>query len=161
LIKQVAGIVVAIFVLAVVGLLLFPPDSEELSPEELRRRVNDTTTDWANYQEDLKAHIGATPVARWEGRPTQSWTEGELLHISFQVSGYWSTTDVNLPVIIRDPLGKTRHHISSTRVDSAVTYTFQISDLDPGSISWVRLKFPHAERRIVYTDGTWEPPVAE
>ncbi|MFP6615639.1 MAG: hypothetical protein VCB26_04485 [Candidatus Hydrogenedentota bacterium] len=143
-------------VVVVVGLSMLTDTNDEISPDELRRRVEATTTDWANYHEDLKGQIGSTPVARWKGEPVSSRIEGNTLSIVFEVSGYWAEAEVNLPLIILDPLGKTYANSDSIRVGSMVTYTFLISGDESPRVPWIELKYPHATRRIVYAEEMWE-----
>lgn len=147
-----AGLMAVAFVAVIVG-----TPTEEIDKQELRRRVNSTFTDWANYHEDLKAQIGSTPVARWKGQPVRSHIENNTISIVFQVTGYWAETDVNLPLLIRDPLGRTFPETTSTREASDVTYIFRIPGNDNVQIPWIELRYPHATRRIAYTDGSWEP----
>lgn len=140
----------------VIALITLTGPADEISADELRRRVEATSTDWANYHEDLKAQIGSTPVARWKGEPVSSRVEGNTIFIVFDVFGYWAETDVNLPLIIRDPLGKTVSNNSSTRNRSEVTYTFDLPGDDSSKIPWILLKFPNTTRRIAYTEAQWE-----
>ena len=50
------------------GILTTDPPAE-VSVDELAQRVVRSVPDWADYQEDLKGHLGATPVAQWQGAP--------------------------------------------------------------------------------------------
>ena len=131
--------------------------AREISTNELRKRVNATRTDWANYHEDLKGQIGSTPVARWEGEPTQSSVRENAIEIEFLINGYWAQTEVNLPLIIRGPLGKTYSDTTSKRRAGIVTYSFEIPT-GTSQFSWIELKYPHVTRRIAYTDGHWDTP---
>ena len=146
-------IVMGLILISIIWTVLADP-AQELSESELRDRVNKTRTDWANYHEDLKGQIGSTPVARWKGEPTQSRVQENTIEIDFEISGYWTQTEVNLPILIRDPLGKTYPDTSSTRKDGIVTYSFRIPS-GTDQLSWIELKYPHATRRIAYTDDSW------
>ena len=85
--NQAVVIFLGFIILVIIG-SMFSISSEQITPEELRYRVESTTTDWANYHEDLKRYIGSTPVARWKGKPTKSWIEGDTISIVFEISGY-------------------------------------------------------------------------
>jgi hypothetical protein len=148
---------VGLIVSAIVWMIVVNP-VEEISPSELRNRVIATKTDWANYQEDLKGQIGSTPVARWQGDLVQSRVLDRVVEIDFKVRGFWSQTDVNLPLLIRGPLGKTYSDTSSFRKGDIVTYSFRIES-GTSQLSWIELKYPHATRRIAYTNGLWDATV--
>jgi len=148
--------ILACFTVVVIAFITLTDPADDISSDELRRRVEATSTDWANYHEDLKGQIGSTPVARWKGEPVSSRVEGSTIYIVFEVSGFWAETDVNLPLIIRDPFGKTFADDGGTRIGSNVTYTFSVSGDDLARIPWIELRYPHSTRRIVYAEGKWE-----
>jgi len=130
---------------------------EEISEEDLAGRVLRSVPDWADYQEDLKGQLGATPVARWQGRPLRAQVEGDKVSIVFEVSGAWAEYDFALPVLIKDHLGKSYRNNAAHRTDSEVEYLFQISGRVEGtSLPWIELAYPHHLERLAFSqEGAW------
>ena len=129
----------------------------EISETELARRVAGSVPQWADYQEELKAHLGATPVARWQGEPIRAVVEGREVRVTFAIRGVWARYDFALPVLLRSHLGKVYVNRQATRRASEVTYIFQLIDLADGAATpWVEIRYPHRERRLLMSpEGTW------
>ena len=138
------------------ALLLVLPVRAPLSDEELARRVRASQPAWGNYDEDLKAQLGAAPVAEWEGRLTRlQWASG-VLQISFSLTGPWAKRDVAIPILVQLPDGETFRDEAAIREGSQITYRLSTSLEHPPQ--WVVVRYPfYGERRIVLSeDGRWE-----
>ena len=148
----VAGLAVA----GVMVLVLLLTGRGPISGEELARRVAECEPSWSNYDEDLKAQIGAAPVAEWKGEVAWArWEAGEL-RVAFLVRGAWAGRDIAIPVLLKLPNGETRRNADAAREDGKLVYRFTTSlDTPP---QWVVVRYPfYGERRIVLSeDGRWE-----
>lgn len=147
-------------VIAVIALLtIFTLQNRVAVPlEELRKRVETSTPLWANYEEDIKAQIGATPAAQWEGKPVSARIDGANLYVDFEIAGPWVARKLALPLLAHDPLGNTYQN-TGAEIDGAQTiYVFVLTeDAARDGLPWVDLKYPHHERRLVFSDdGDWE-----
>lgn len=148
-----AGLVVAG---ALFALLLLLSVNESLSEDELARRVAQSQPSWNNYDEDLKAQLGAAPVAQWEGSLSGIQWEPGVVRVSFSLRGDWAERDAAIPVLVKLPTGETMRHESALRAGGQVEYRFPSScDIPP---RWVRVRYPfYGERRIVLSEeGCWE-----
>ena len=136
----------------------FPGCTDRVAEEELASRVRTSAPEWQSYQEDLKAQVGAGPVAQWKGRPTQVWSGGAAVYVAFEVSGPWAQRDAAIPVLLRDPFGGVHRNVSAQRNGAVVTYAFQVL-AEPSAVplAWVEIKFPRGERRVILsTEGRGE-----
>ncbi|MCH7909053.1 MAG: hypothetical protein IIB38_05485 [Candidatus Hydrogenedentes bacterium] len=153
------GIIVVPLVLALGVFLIysFRKSPEPVSYEELAERVSASRPEWANYHEDLKAQVGVTPVAEWQGEPLQALQTGRQLDIIFDVTGPWSQRDVALPILVRDPFGGVYRDVHAKREKNRVTYRFVIDpSAEHAPVPWVEIQYPHHERRLVFSEeGTW------
>ena len=149
----------AVFLIVLLGFFVysFRRGSNQVSPEELAARVAESRPEWANYQEDLKAQVGVTPLAEWEGKPLSARHEGRDLHITFQVDGPWSERDVALPILLRDPFGNARRNLSAECQGRSVVYRFYFPDIARDApLPWVEIQYPGRERRLVFSEqGEW------
>ena len=130
----------------------------DISPDVLAERVMSCTPAWANYNEDLKGKIGSTPVARWKGQPIRAFIEGHTATIVFKLEGYWTTTEVQLPVLVREPLGDVLEAVASRRNGVEVSYTFPLKPevVSEGGGTWLEIQYPHRTQRIVFdSTGSW------
>lgn len=134
---------------------------QEISAAELAGRVLRSQPDWADYQEDLKGQLGATPVARWKGRPLRARVDGAEVSIVFEVSGVWAEYDFALPVLIKDHLGKSYRNRSARRANSEVEYLFQLTGHTEGTrLPWVEVAYPHHLERLAFSqEGAWAAAV--
>jgi len=127
------------------------------SPEELLRRTRDSHPSWQNYSEDIKAHVGAGPVAEWHGKPTAVARDGKTLRVTFSISGPWAARRAVVPVLLRTPYGSVYRSTSAEGTGETRVYLFALTgDAVEGGLPWVELQFPHGHRRIVLDDaGSW------
>ena len=137
--------------------MLRSQSSTEVSAEELGRRVQRSVPRWANYQEDLKAQVGSTPLARWEGSPIRARVAGDEITVAFEVSGPWAEYDFALPVLLKDHLGNVYRNRAAGHRNSEIEYIFQLTDRVEGtSVPWVEIAYPHHFQRLAFSDkGTW------
>lgn len=148
--------------LLLVGALLYGFLAQEPSPPasepELAGRVRRAQPDWGNYTEDLKAYLGATPVAQWSGEPVQARVDGNVVAVTFRLEPPWATYAFGMPLLLRDPLGSVHQNQDYRREDSAGVYTFVLSEFDPDApLPWVEIKFPsERQKRLVFdASGVW------
>ncbi len=123
---------------------------------EVARRVAESRPTWPNYQEDIKAQIGAGPVAEWEGRLESVEANTGRVVVRFVVRGPWSTRDCAIPILLQEPLGGVHQSEDARRDGTQVTYTFRLAESD-APVPWIALRFPHATRRIaIPSTGVWK-----
>ena len=126
-----------------------------ISDEELKRRTEASQPTWPNYEEDIKAQVGAGPVAEWAGKPIEASVIGDAVEVTFRVTGPWSQRAAAIPVLLRDPTGGIHRNTRTTTGNGPVIYTFSLPEqtLIP---AWLELKFPHGEKRLVLSSsGEW------
>jgi len=149
LIGLVAALVAMIIILSLTG---GPP-----SEDELAARIAASNVTWTNYNEDIKAQIGAIRAAEWKGEPVEAAVDDGRLRIVFVLSPPWAARDVHMPLLMRTHVGTVAASEAAHRLDDErVEYVFPV-ETDPGSPPpWVEVKYPHGERRISFDDsGTW------
>ena len=134
-----------------------------VSEEELKRRIEASAPQWANYQEDIKGQIGATPAAEWEGKPVSARIDGAALYVEFEMIGPWAAREIALPLLAHDPLGNTYQNTAAEFDGARTTYIFTLAEeAASGTLPWVEIKYPHHERRLVFSDdGVWEAKAPE
>ena len=61
---------------------------------------------------------------------------------------------------MHDPLGNTYQNTSAEFDGARVTYIFALAEeAARGTLPWAELKYPHHDRRLVFSDaGIWEAP---
>lgn len=128
------------------ALLMFIGCGHGLSEQDLADRTRFSQPTWQSYQEDIKAQIGATPVAQWQGTPTRAWTDHGTLYVAFDITGPWAKRDFALPILVQDPGG----HIAQSTIiqyqDGATIYVFNdVADAP----AWITVRYPHGERRMI------------
>lgn len=150
---SVAAIVLAAFIWGIASI----SPTTEISDQELAERVRTSRPDWADYREDLKAQLGATPVARWEGELVQAWVDDTRILLAFELSGTWAAYDFGLPMLLRDHLGSVQQNSAITHDGSRATYEFLArgwSQENPAP--WIEVMYPNQQRRLVLSsEGTW------
>ena len=152
-----AKLIAALAVLA--GLAVFTFQGRgTVSLEELERRVGASAPQWADYQEDIKAQLGATPAAEWEGKLISARIDGANLYVEFEIIGPWASREIALPLLAHDPLGNTYRNVGSQFEGARVTYEFVLDEAAAKRmLPWIELKYPHRERRLVFSDdGLWQ-----
>ncbi len=154
-----AKAVAAILVLALLTVFTLQ-NRATVSLDELEQRIEVSAPQWANYQEDIKAHIGATPTAEWEGKPVSARIDRGILYIDFELEGPWASRGLALPLLAHDPLGNTYQNTSAEFDGARVTYIFALAEeAARAALPWAELKYPHHDRRLVFSDaGIWEAP---
>lgn len=133
--------------------------SDEPTGDDLARLVRRARPVWANYGEDLKAQLGATPVARWSGGPVEAQLDGNRLQLTFDIGPPWSEYAFGIPVLVRDPLGKVHRH----RGYASGMYEFTLDGFAADAvIPWIEIRFPpYEERRIAFdANGIWRAHAA-
>ena len=127
-----------------------------ISDEELKRRTEASQPTWENYEEDIKAQIGAGPVAEWEGRPVGALVKRDAVQVNFYVTGPWAQRDaIAIPVLLREPTGAIHQKARFTATGGSVGYIFKL-DEENSIPAWIELKFPHGEKRITFPpSGLW------
>ena len=133
-------------------------NSREVPEAELLRRCTAARPAWQSYQEDIKAEVGAGPVAAWRGRPIEAQFDVAEISVVFEVAGEWAERDVLLPVLLQLPTGEVVMGSAGTRGVGRRTYVFAVDPAAPRP-SWAELKYPHRTIRIVPdAEGTWRAP---
>lgn len=155
-------VLLAIGLIAILGLaaayVRYLSDAEDrLDPGDLHRRTALSNPEWANYQEDIKAQIGAAPVAQWHGRPIAVRRDGVIINVTFRLEGPWAERSIVIPVLIRDPFGNERRHQGYDLRLPEVVYTFQLDqDAAQAPVPWIIVKYPHHEDRLTLDRyGEW------
>ena len=129
----------------------------EVPAAELARRCAAATPGWAGYAEDIKAQVGARPVALWQGRPIRAEMVPEGLSVAFALSPPWSGYSCALPVLVRLPSGRTCRDHEAVVDPPGCSYRF---DLLPGDMAspppWIEIRYPHGEMRLpLNAEGRW------
>jgi hypothetical protein len=131
-----------------------------LPESELVARIQKSSPQWQSYQEDIKAQIGAQPVAEWAGEPVNAIQQDAAVSLTFRLLGPWALRDAAIPILIQDPLGHVHQNAAASRRDSLVTYEFKLES--PSSTSpfpWLEVRFPNGNKRIVFNEkGAWDAP---
>ncbi len=125
---------------------------------DLADRIKTSDPAWSNYQEDIKAQIGARPVARWQGAPAAVECTGKRIRVTFKVSGPWAGKQPNLPVMMRGPRGDTRVNSHVELENGSTVYVFHPGDGEAFAlpIPWLELKYPNGAKRVTLSQGgTW------
>ena len=146
----VAFLVAGLAVLARMG-------EHKLDPAELATKCRESRPAWVSYQEDIKGQVGARPVARWRGRLVEVRQEEGAMTVTFRLESPWAAYDADVPVLLRDPMGREYRQNRVERQDGTRRYIFQLDAKDGASIlPWVEIHFPHTERRVALGNkGRW------
>jgi hypothetical protein len=144
-----------LFAAVVLALLIGLTARAPISDEEIGRRIAESRPAWSNYDEDLKAQLGATPVAEWEGEPADVRWESGAISVVFELSGPWAERESAIPVLIELPTGETIQNDAALREGVEVVYRFSTPLKAPPR--WIAVRYPfYGERRIVLSDeGKW------
>jgi hypothetical protein len=138
-------------------------EAHHADPAKLAKRCAESHPSWAGYQEDIKEQVGAQPVAAWRGRLEQVRQEAGLITVTFRLESPWAGYDADVPVLLRDPMGRECRQESVERQGGTRRYIFLLNTESGTSIlPWVEIHFPHTERRIALgTEGLWKesPPM--
>ena len=109
---------------------------------------------WENYQEDIKAQIGATPVAQWRGTPRHAWKDGDGIHVQFDIEDAWKKRTCVIPILIRDSGGTEYLSTKGLVEEGKVTYTFPPSSSLSVFTNTIEIKYPHEDRRLELEPST-------
>jgi hypothetical protein len=131
--------------------------SSGLDETALARRAADSMPRWETYQEDIKAQVGARPVAEWSGAVEEVRVEPPRVVAAFRLSGPWAQRDAAVPVLMQGPLTEARRHARVIREGDRIVYEFDVPELGSAqALPWIELKYPRQERRIALSpEGTW------
>ena len=131
--------------------------SPPISGSDLAQRVRTSHPKWQSYQEDVKAQIGAGPVAEWTGEPIKATQDTSTFTLTFRLLGPWSLREAAMPVLIRDPLGHVHQNSAATRQNDLIMYEFKLEPAGSASpLPWIEVKFPNGGKRIVLDEkGRW------
>lgn len=149
-----AGIALA----GIVWAILRPTTTNELDVAELSRLAARADVTWEDYAEGIKAALGATPVALWQGSPARARLVDGGIEVEFALSGAWSEFEFGMPILLRDPEGKVSAPKRYARSASGGVYFFTHNGpVTPLSVPWAEVRFPpNEERRIAFdAKGAW------
>lgn len=152
------GLLVAIAALVVVVVLApYWVSSRTPDPEDLARRCAASVPVWANYDEDLKASLGAQAFAAWEGAPVAAEMRGGDFIMTFSLSPPWSEFDFTLPLLVRDHLGHVIPGRAPAGDGAKRRYVFPLAAHGVAETPpWVTVRYPRHELRLTLgADGTW------
>lgn len=158
MIRRLFVVLIAVAV-AVVAALISLAYRSGLSEEEMARLTASAAPTWENYPEDIKAQIGAGPVAEWQGKPVKAvWDGKETIEVTFEMTGPWATIDAAIPILLRDPLIGTHEPAATHRQGNYITYSFTLYDGTTAiPLPWVEVKHPAGQDRIMLIESThWE-----
>ncbi|MBI4556847.1 MAG: hypothetical protein HY706_04625 [Candidatus Hydrogenedentes bacterium] len=145
----------AVTVLLVIGAKV---SSSGLSAEAITQRVLASHPTWQSYDEDIKAQIGAAPVAEWQGQPVAAQCDTETVRVTFRLTGPWAVRKTAIPVLLRDPLSGTHQNARTERKNGMATYVFEMpKSATSAGMAWIEIKYPRGERRLILSPtGEWE-----
>jgi hypothetical protein len=116
---------------------------------ELRKLALESNPGWQNYQEDIKAQIGARAVAEWRGEALQADVSNGEVRVVCMVEGVWAARSFVMPILIQDPRGEIIKGASDGKaVDGRVEYRFRLP-AGERDVPWVNVKYPNGEKRLV------------
>ncbi len=156
--RQAFFLVIAILIAGVGATVFLAPAVTDLDQEDLAGRVQRARLDWADYGEGIKAALGATPAALWDGMPTSARLVDGGVEVTFALREPWRDFDFGMPILLRDPEGKVYTPQRYVQSNEGGVYTFgHTGEVTPLSLPWVELRFPpNEESRIVFdTAGRW------
>lgn len=125
--------------------------------DELARRCAASQPSWQSYPEDVKAQIGASPIAEWQGTPSQAQYDQGRFRVTYALQGPWAHRSVAVPILLQDPTGRVHRNVLAECASGRVVYSFDLSKTDEETVpAWVELKFPHGTKRISLSErGEW------
>ncbi len=132
--------------------------SLDVSPKELAKRCARSAPAWQNYPEDIKAQIGATPVAQWHGELVSVSRANATIQIAFNVTGAWRHRAMAIPVLLREPHGGIHCSKQIRHLNEQTVYLFELPhEMRQAALTWLEVRFPHGTKRIVLaSDGSWQ-----
>ena len=133
----------------IVSCVFLPACGPMVDESELATLAGKAHPVWEKYQEDIKAQIGATPVAQWRGTPRHAWQDVNGIHVQFDIEGAWKKRACVIPILIRNPGGTEYLSAKGVVEQGTITYTFPPSNLTSVFSDTIEIKYPHEERRLV------------
>lgn len=141
---------VAIAFAAVIGYALLASDTSTVSSAELLSRCQAAEPAWSNYDEDIKAQVGARPFAEWQGEPIAAEQTPEGLRITFRIHGPWAGRNAAMPILIRDGLGAVQRDTAAVFPEPGlVVYRFESSRGFGLALDSVEVRYPRHIRRVL------------
>jgi hypothetical protein len=133
------------------GVIVLP--KQPVQPASLAARVEAADPTWANYDEDVKAQVGARGFSEWRGEPVSARREGDVLQVEVALEGPWAGRSVALPLLLRTPLRVTYAPADAAVASGKATYRFELGREDAeASLSWVELRYPRGEATLNVLD---------
>ena len=128
---------------------------QPMDPLELSQRCQQATPAWTNYDEDIKAQIGARPFAEWRGEPISAVREAGAIAVTFRISGVWAERDAAMPVLMRNALGSVQRDRNWQREGDHVVYRFPVDDDSAAlALDSIEVRYPHHTRRLLVQERT-------
>jgi len=126
-------------------------------PDELARRCAASRPTWQDYEENIKAQIGATPAAEWAGTLHNVSRQGRFVRITWRLAPPWNERRVAIPMLLKEPRGAIVLNREVEWRGGSPVYVFQLPEgMDDAPLPWIEIKYPHGEQRLVlYDDGSW------
>ena len=154
--RRLAPVLAAVLFLCLVA-FFFVLNLHDIPASELARRFGAAAPGWASYAEDIKAQVGARPVAIWQGRPIRAEMAREGLSVTFALSPPWSDYSCALPVLVRLPSGWTCRDHEAVVDPPGCTYHFGGFPENMASPPpWIEIRYPHGEKRLpLDAGGRW------
>jgi hypothetical protein len=151
------AILICILLVAGAAALLMlarPTDDPGMRLDELARLAQRARVSWADYGEDIKAELGATPAAQWRGAPVEARLEKQAITVRFSLEPPWSGYEFGFPILLRDPEGRV---VSPTAYSDGVYRFAHVGTATPLTVPWIEVRYPpNEERRIVFdAGGVW------
>lgn len=150
---------VALLLLASFAIIRMSLTQNQPTREELTARIAASTPQWANYPEDLKAQIGAQPVASWIGHPVAATRADSAVEVTFRLAGRWGKEHhPGLPILLRDPLGnELKSDAAQCDANREIVYAFRYPEGSQNdALPWVEIMYPHQQRQLTFSrDGEW------
>lgn len=155
--KRAAAAGGALFALMVLAVHWTSLRGQRFSPEELAARCAQCNPSWANYDEDLKAGVGAAAVARWSGTLERIALRQDMLEVVIRVESPWSGYSCAIPILARDPAGNVLRSTDAGGEGATRVYRFRLAaGAAAAALPWVTVRYPRNEVRAVMPEnGVW------
>lgn len=156
MLKRIIAISILFLFLLLVGITAYI-NGQAVPQQELARRCTASKPEWAGYEEDIKGQIGAAPSAQWRGEPIAAERSEQAVNITFRLTGPWAVYAFAMPVLLRDPLGKTYCGVTAESKGADRIYRFNLAAESTGApLPWIELRYPHGQQRIAFdASGKW------
>lgn len=127
-------------------------------PGELERRCAASHPSWQDYDEDIKAQIGAGPAAQWAGAPLEASRQGAAIRVTWRLEGPWAERACGIPILVREPYGAVIQNVALEPQGNLTVYVYELpADIREAALPWIEVKSPVGEQRIVLDPkGEWK-----